>query len=134
MAKGMHMANKNLKLIPICSLDYMANIAKNNANGEFWCVLNALSGNLFACKYTQDGKRINEPKMLLPDEIQTLEGDIVGLAGESIELCARNVEFSSQNLLKYATKLYNENAFSNECDFLPIYLRKSQAEVMLDGN
>ncbi|MBQ3494680.1 MAG: tRNA (adenosine(37)-N6)-threonylcarbamoyltransferase complex dimerization subunit type 1 TsaB [Clostridia bacterium] len=134
VVKGMHMANKNLKLISMCSLDYMAYIAKQSAKDCFWCVLNALSGNVFACKYSISGERLTEPKMLLPNEIQTLCGDVVGLKEEAMELCTRFVEFNANNLLEYAMHLEQTNCFVSESNLLPIYLRKSQAEVMLDGN
>ena len=129
LVKGMSLAKPDLKLISICSLDLMAHIhADSSAKNEFWCVINALSGNIFACKYDQKGERLTQPTMLTGDEISCLNGDVVGLKDENLGMCNNFVEFSSESLLSLAEKYYSKNEFTPENLLLPIYLRKSQAE------
>lgn len=132
LIKGMYVAKPKLKLISICSLDLMA-YANKDAKGEFWCVLDALSGNIFVCKYDQNGNRLTEPTMLTGENIDTISGEIVGLKQENLDLCNKFVEFSSQLLLDYTIQQADKNAFIEENNFLPIYLRKSQAEVSLEN-
>ena len=51
LSKGFCSALPNIKRIPINSLDLLAyTFSKTNPANDFWVVLNALSGNLFACK------------------------------------------------------------------------------------
>lgn len=133
LIKGMKLANPKLKLISICSLDLMAYIwLKNNPSEEFWCVLNALSGNIFACKYNKNGDRLSEPKMMFGEDILKINGQVVGLDGENIELSTNYIKLDAISLLEYSEHKYNKNAFVSESEFLPIYLRKSQAESQLE--
>ncbi len=132
LIKGMYVVKPELKLISICSLDLMAYVNKD-AKGEFWCVLDALSGNIFVCKYDKNGNRLTEPTMLTGENIDTINGEIIGLNQENLGFCNKFVEFSSQLLLDYTIQKVNQNAFVEENNFLPIYLRKSQAEVSLEN-
>lgn len=132
LVKGMSVAKPSLKLVGICSLDLMA-YSFENPKSDFWCVLNALSGNLFACKYSSQRKRLCEPKMLDSKEIGELSGTVVGLKQENLEVCTHFVEFNPQTLLEYTLSECLENNFVSENNLLPIYLRKSQAEVSLDN-
>ena len=130
LVKGMSMAKPDLKLIGICSLDLMAHIFANQSKtkNDFWCVINALSGNIFACQYSCNGERITQPKMLSGDELSQLSGTVVGLKDENLGICNDFVEFLPQTLLSLSEKYYNKNKFTPENLLLPIYLRKSQAE------
>lgn len=133
LIKGMKLANPQIKLISICSLDLMAFIwTKNNPSGDFWCVLNALSGNIFACKYNKCGDRLSQPKMMFGEELSEIKGQVVGLADENIELSTDNIKLDALSLLEFSEFKYNQNAFVSESEFLPIYLRKSQAESQLE--
>ena len=133
LVKGIYAAKQNLKLISICSLDLMAHIyLKINPNSDFWCALDALSGNIFVCKYS-NGKREEEPQMLTMENLDKISGTVVGLKGESIELCNCFVEFTPQTLLGYAVDKFNNNDFVTENNLVPLYLRKSQAEVGLEN-
>ncbi len=135
LAKGMAVAKPDLKLVAICSLDLMAYIFKRDCKLEqdFYCILNALSGNIFARKYTKDGEAIDEPKMLTGDEITLLRGTIVGLEDENLSICNQKVSFTPQSLLELSTLYYSQGKFVSENNLLPLYLRKSQAE-MNDAN
>ena len=134
LVKGMYKAKKSIKLISICSLDLMANMAKTQTNEDFWCVINALSGNLFACKYSKDGERITQPKMIFGDDIEQIKGVVFGLNNENLDIVTKSLKFDAQCLLDYAMILAEQEKFVPENEFLPIYLRKSQAESQLDEN
>ena len=134
LVKGMAVAKESLKLIGICSLDLLAfeYLEKNKNAGEFTGVLDALSGNLFVCTY-QGNKRTSQPKMLTGDDYDNLTGTIIGLKSENLGFCTDFVEFSAQNLLNFATIKAKNNEFVSEQNLLPLYLRKSQAEMGLQN-
>ena len=132
LVKGMYIAKKSLKLVSICSLDLMAYIyAKQNNISNYYCVIDALSGNIFVCEYN-NGKRISEPKML--EDIEELQGKkVVGLSSENLDFCDDKVTFTPDMLLDYTISQCKNNNFVEEKNLLPIYLRKSQAEVGLEN-
>lgn len=126
VAKGICF-NKNISRCEINSLDLLAyTYAKQNIDNDFWVVLNALSGNLFARKYDKIGKFLSECKLLDGTGLEFLTGDIVGLEEEQLEICNKYVNFSSKDLLEFSDNL------EKSTDFTPLYLRKSQAEAELD--
>ncbi len=136
LVKGMAVAKESLKLIGICSLDLLAyEFCKNeNFDKEFTCVLDALSGNLFICSY-KGTKRTSEPKMLTGDDYENLSGIVVGLKSENLDFCTNYAEFSAQSLLKFAQDKAKLGEYTSEQNLLPLYLRKSQAEMGLsDAN
>lgn len=132
LVKGMYMAKKSLKLVSVCSLDLMAYIySKQNKTKSYYCALDALSGNIFVCEYN-NGKRVSEPKMLT--DIEELQNKVVvGLKTENLEFCTTKVEFSPEMLLEYTMEQCELGNFVEENNLLPIYLRKSQAEVGLEN-
>lgn len=133
LIKGMKLANPKIKLVSICSLDFMAYIwSKKQPTGEYWCVLNALSGNIFACKYDKQGNRLTQPKMMFGEELADIKGQVVGLVDENIELATDNIKLDALSLLDFSEHKYDSNDFVSESEFLPIYLRKSQAESQLE--
>ena len=128
ICKGFCAAFKNIKKIDINSLDLLAYTHSEKANNDFYVVLNALSGNLFVCKYSKDGKRLCEPYLL--SDNTNFDHEVVGLKSEDLGMCNVFYELSSNTLLEYALKKYNQQIFVD--NFLPLYLRKSQAEAELD--
>lgn len=132
IAKGFCFALPQIKKVQINSLDLLAyTFAKNyKPNEDFWVVLNALSGNLFACKYGNNGKRLLEPILVFGEELLQINGIVVGLKEEELSLCNHFVDFSCQDLLEYTNLLINDGKFAE--DFIPLYLRKSQAEAELE--
>lgn len=134
LVKGMAVAKESLKLIGICSLDLLAfeYYQKNKNAGEFTCVLDALSGNLFVCTY-QGTKRTSQPKMLTGEDYDKMQGTIVGLKCENLGFCTDYVEFCAENLLNFAIEKAENNEFTSEQNLLPLYLRKSQAEMGLQN-
>lgn len=133
LVKGMAVAKPSVKLVGICSLDLLAYTYYSQTKcNEFSCVLDALSGNIFICSY-KNGKRSNEPKMLTGEELDNLNGTVVGLKSENLDFCTDFVEFSPQKLMEYTNHKVSNNDFVDESNLLPLYLRKSQAEAGLDG-
>lgn len=132
MAKGFCFAMPRIKKVQINSLDLLAYAyAKNNLpNTDYWVVLNALSGNLFACKYNSQGKNITEHMLVFGQELEQITGVVVGLKSEEISLCNSFADFSCEDLLEYTLNKANDGEYSN--DFIPLYLRKSQAEAEFD--
>lgn len=128
LCKGFCMAQKNIKKIEINSLDLLAFSHIKNAKSDFYVVLNALSGNLFVCKYNKFGKRLCEPYLL--EGSVNFDLEVVGLKEENLGFCNCYEDLSSKSLLDYALYLENQKEYSQ--NFTPVYLRKSQAEAELD--
>lgn len=132
LVKGMYMAKKSIKLVSICSLDLMAyEFSKINNKENYYCVLDALSGNIFACEYN-NGKRIGEPTMVCDMDMFNNK-IVVGLENENFEFCSNKVKFTPDLLLDYTIQQVNVKNFVEENNLFPIYLRKSQAEVGLEN-
>ena len=131
LSKGFCSAFPSIKRISINSLDLLAyTFAKTYPKGDFWVVLNALSGNIFACKYNNSGERITAPILAFGDGLEEIQGIIVGLEEEGLGMCNNFAHFTSDDLLSYAISLNNKGCYT--LDFEPVYLRKSQAEAELD--
>ena len=132
LLKGACFPYPKIKKIEINSLDLLAyTYSKINTNKQnFWVLLNALSGNYFARKYNFDGTAIGDPLLLKTEQVTNISGDIVGLKQENLDVCNKYVNFSCEVLLDYTKQMYSEGKFSN--DFIPLYIRKSQAEVELE--
>lgn len=133
IAKALGAVNKDLKFVSISSLSLMAYIAskKNIVSDEFYCVLNALSDLYFVCKFSKDGKKLEEEKMISREEYDKITQKKVALVGDLKFEDLIEIEISGQDLLDYALLLENEKKFVKEQDLLPVYLRLSQAEDML---
>ncbi|MBE7075403.1 MAG: tRNA (adenosine(37)-N6)-threonylcarbamoyltransferase complex dimerization subunit type 1 TsaB [Clostridiales bacterium] len=131
LVKGFCQALPHIKKIEVNSLDLMAYeyLLANKPNNEFWVVLNGLSGNLFACKYSANGKRLLEPMLCYGEELALIDGLVVGLECEKLEICNAYINFSCHGLLNFVNSKIENDEYSQ--DFIPIYLRKSQAEAEL---
>lgn len=132
MAKGFCFALKNIKKIQINSLDLLAYsfVKKYKPNQDFWVLINALSGNLFARKYDCSGKPIQQPAMVFGEELSQISGIVVGLMDENLSICNEFISFSCEDLGEYTNRQIELGNFSD--DFEPLYLRKSQAEAELE--
>jgi len=131
ISKGFELANKEMKLISITSFEYLKHEflkTKPNFKEEYVCVFNALSG-----KYYVQTFEISEKKQFLTENLTdiTKYKTIVGLKEENLPFVTHYVSFNSQTLLDIAKKKYLDGKFVSE--FVPLYLRKSQAEDELDG-
>ena len=84
LAKGICTAHKHIKRIEINSLDLLAyTFSKTNPENDYWVVLNALSGNLFTCKYNKESNSIIEHKLITDKELNLQKGEIVS-CGERV--------------------------------------------------
>lgn len=134
IAKALACVNKNLKLISLSSLDYIAYsyLRDNKEEKDFYVILNALSGLFFVCKYDKDGNKIGEEEMIDKAQLETIEGNIIGISEEN--LTDLNVTLNAQYLLDFALEKYNKKEFVSEKNLIPVYIRKSQAEDNLKNN
>ncbi len=132
LCKGFCMACQNVKKIEVCSLDLVAHtfVKQSSPESNFFVALNGLSGNVFTCKFNSVGERLCEPYMASGDQIENIKGIVVGLKEEMFEICNNFVDFSTTDLLEYSLKKIQKQELS--ADFVPTYLRKSQAEAELD--
>ena len=130
LAKGFMVANPNLKAISINSLDFMSYIyQKQNPQSEYYCVLNALSGNYFVCKYSKQGKAIETPKMVYGEELEEITKQfVVSLEDEQIEFSDYEINLTSEDLLEMSLIKSSKQEIVSESELLPVYLRLSQAE------
>lgn len=131
LCKGFCNAIPHIKRIAINSLDLVSYaFLKTNPNNDYWVILNALSGNLFVAKYSKNGQVLIAPMLASGENIDKINGVVVGIDEEYLDICNQYVKLSSENLLEYSIKLNDEQKESSE--FTPVYLRKSQAEAELD--
>ncbi|MBE7082713.1 MAG: tRNA (adenosine(37)-N6)-threonylcarbamoyltransferase complex dimerization subunit type 1 TsaB [Clostridiales bacterium] len=131
LLKGFLAPLPNVKKIEINSLDLLAyTFSKNNPSNDFWVVVNGLSGNLFARKYNKVGEPLTETMLCYGDTLEQINGVVVGIEDEALEICTNFVNFFSEDLLEYANLLAEKGCYSQ--DFTPLYVRKSQAEAELD--
>lgn len=132
LCKGFCMACKHIKKVQINSLDYLAYIFANNNKlcENFFVALNGLSGNLFVCEYDKTAKPIGQAQMIFGDDISKLYGIVVGLDDEQLDVCNNYISFDASSLLAYTLQKIDQEEYSN--DFVPLYLRKSQAEAELE--
>lgn len=134
IAKAFMLANENIKAISINSLELLANeyLKDKTKSKDFWCVLNALSGNYFVQKFSKSGESLCEPHMVNGEELEKIKDEyIVSLMSDDIEFANETIEFKSETLYNLASKKAESNDFVTENNLLPLYLRLSQAEQEL---
>lgn len=132
LVKGFLAGNKDKKVVTLTSFDLMAYtyINQYKPQNDFVCVIDALSGYYFVCEYDKNGNKISEEKMIDKEQYLQLK-QTVGLEEESVE-CEYKITPSAKDLLELSLNKYNANKFSKPEEILPLYLRKSQAEVSLE--
>ena len=135
IAKAFMSVYPNIKAVPINSLEFLAYsyLKENKQDKDFYCVLNALSGNYYIAKYNKDGEEVVKPYLADSKELLNIyenNNNVVGLYGEEIGANAL-VEFKSEVLLELTKKKIQEKKFTDENQLLPLYLRLSQAEQQL---
>lgn len=120
------------RVVAISSLDLMAYefIKKFSPQEEFVCIINALSGLYFVCRYSADGKKLSEEKLIDKQELEAIECNKVGLDVE--DTIGSKIELTAEGLLEYAVMKAKREEFVDYKTLSPVYLRKSQAEAMLD--
>ena len=134
IAKAFMLANEKIKAISINSLELLANeyLKDKTKSKDFWCVLNALSGNYFVQKFSKSGESLCEPHMVNGEELEKIKNEyIISLLSDDIEFANETIEFKSETLYNLASKKAESNDFVTENNLLPLYLRLSQAEQEL---
>ncbi len=126
LVKGFCCANKNIKVCPISSLDFMAEHI--NSVKHFACGINALSGLVFAKVYGKEG----EEKLVSIDEFDSLDMEKFGLEEENI--CENKISLEPSRLMALLEKKIEKREFVEPNLLSPVYLRNSQAEENLKKN
>lgn len=126
---------ENIKAVAINSLEFLAfsYLKDYEANGDFYAVLNALSGNYYIAKYSKEGKCLIEPYLADITELSNIyekTDTVVGLLGEDVG-AEYTINLDSETLLELTLRKINEKDFVSENNLLPLYLRLSQAEQAL---
>lgn len=132
LIKGFYSAHKT-KLIGLTTFDLLAYcyLKYNKPKNDFYCVINALSGLYYVCKFDQEGKKISQEMVINQEEYDKLECDKVGLEEEAIGDI--NVRPHPQDLLELSESFKDKGEFIEESKLIPLYLRKSQAEASLEN-
>lgn len=133
IAKALYCVENNLKLIAISSLELMAYIAskKKLVDGNFVCVINALSNLFFVCKFDKNGIKISNEQMIEKAEFDLIKEDKVVLKGDLPFGDFVEIEITGQDFLDFALLKESKKEFVSEQNLVPVYLRLSQAEDML---
>ena len=124
--------DKEKKIYPITSFDLMSYsyIKNSKPQNDFTCVINALSGLYFVCKFDKSGNKIGEEKLIEEKELDSIEGDKIGLAEECIMPVL--ITPTPEDLLEIALKREGKGKSCSCKELIPVYLRKSQAEAALE--
>ncbi len=122
---------ENKKVISLTTFDLMAYsyIKNHNVKEAFYCVINALSGLYYVCKYNRNGEKIEDERVIDIDTLSKLQEIKISLAGENVTEITVNP--TSEELLSLSKLKAERNEFINQSELLPLYLRKSQAEMNL---
>ena len=133
VAKALGCAKSDLKFVALSSLELMAyNVYKNHlANGDFVCVLNALSDLFFVAYFDKNGIKLVCEKMIDKTEFDKIDLPMFSLKGDLNNPRCTDIEISCGDLLEFSLLKESQNEFVSESELLPVYLRKSQAEDML---
>ena len=131
LVKGF-MAGGGQKAVTVTTFDLMAySYIKNfSPKQNFVTVINGLSGFYFVCKYNNLGEKLQQEKMITKAEFDLLEDQTLGLEEEGV--AAAMVDPTAKELLELCNSKASRNEFVSVHQIIPIYLRKSQAEVGLE--
>ena len=132
LVKGFLAGEKKKNILPLTTFDLMAySYIKNfSPNEEFACIINALSGKYFICKYDVSGHKIGQEKMIEKKELDDLSIATISLAEEGIGRVA--VSPTAEELLALAKEKFNPSCAISAGELVPLYIRKSQAEDTLE--
>ena len=136
---------KKIKIIPVTSLEALSyNVTTNT---EYICsLIDARNNNVYCGLFDNNHKlvgnyvadHIDNIIKLLPASTITFVGDGSILHKTTLEQHLNDTAFFSDSNLLSATNLgicaYNKSTFVSPDELVPLYLRKSQAERMLDLN
>lgn len=127
LVKGLCANNKNIKIYPISTLDFMAeHIIDSN---KFICAINALSNLVFVKNFNDcDGCE----KLIALDELN--EQDIKKYGLDEEDVCEEKIVLETKKLIELTIKKIQQNKSVDVNELSPIYLRNSQAEENLKKN
>lgn len=133
LVKGLLAGQPNKKLVSLTSFELMAYTYINNykPQEDFVCVIDGLSGFYFVCHYNSKGEVIEGEKIISKSEYELISLKKIGLSEENVD-CDEKIELDSCLLLNLCNQKLAQQQFTKPCDLIPLYLRKSQAEVSLE--
>lgn len=132
LALGFSTVYEGLKLIEITAFEFLKQqyLSENKPNKDFVCVFNALSGKYFIQSFDKNAVAISQPEMVEGTNFLQNFEIIVGLKEENLSFLTHNVVLQPETLAAIAKEKFENGDFGN--NLMPLYLRKSQAEDMLD--
>ncbi|MBE7074310.1 MAG: tRNA (adenosine(37)-N6)-threonylcarbamoyltransferase complex dimerization subunit type 1 TsaB [Clostridiales bacterium] len=134
LVKGLLAGERGKNILPITTFDLMAYTYIKNFKvvDDFICVINALSGRYFVCKYNSKGKKQDIEKMITKEEYESIKLNKISLQEEGVGNIL--IEPSPQDLLQLATEKYSLDKLVSAEELSPLYIRKSQAEEGKEEN
>lgn len=132
-ALGFKTAFENLKLIKITAFEFLkAQFLKEYPKVEknFLCVFNALSDKYFLQEFDKNGNSVFEAKMIEGLDFVEKYDFIVGLEEENMKFLTHKLTLNAETLNEIAETKFKNKEFKE--NLIPLYLRKSQAEDMLE--
>lgn len=132
LVKGLVAGENKKNILPITTFELMAYsyIKQFAPKADFACIINGLSGNYFVCTFNCQGEIISYPQVLDKTGLEALSCLKIGLSEEN--LGDEQVQPTAQHLLDLANAKLQTNALICGAELVPIYMRKSQAEVSLE--
>lgn len=131
LIKGLCAGISKFNVVQITSFELMAYtyIKSFSPKTDFWCIINALSGNIFVAKFNKNGKQLTEEKV---EDISFLQNKevFVGLQEENIG--NEKIELNCIDFLELAEIKNKQKNYVNINNIQPLYIRKSQAEDDLE--
>ena len=97
---------------------------------DFVCIINGLSGYYFICKYSCNGEKLTDEKMVTKEDIYQMK-NLVGLEEE--EIGEIKITPTAQQLILLANEKREKGVMCSAREIVPLYLRKSQAECGLEN-
>lgn len=136
IAKALGCVSDKIKFVSVSSLELMAYIVAKRklTKKEFVCVINALSGLYFVCKFDKNGKKLDKEQMLDTQSFEKIKCDKFALFGDFKDKNFNEIEITCQELLEFSCLKEERKEFVSEQELEPVYLRLSQAEDNLNKN
>ena len=132
LVKGLVAGDERKNILPITTFELMAYsyINQFGVKEDFACIINALSGNYFVCMFDKNGNPTSLPEMVDKDGLEAISCPKIGLKEEN--LGDNQVVPTAEDLLALAKIKMGTTSLISGVELVPIYLRKSQAEVTLE--
>lgn len=133
LVKGLLAGDRDKRIVTLTSMELMAYtyINQYRPTDKFVCVIDALSGLYFVCEFDSNGNKIGYERMITQEEYDAINLTTVGLDEENVA-CTVKIVLSAEDLLSLCERKLKDGKFSKKEELLPLYLRKSQAEVSLE--